>query len=108
MTARPVTTAKPAMPQASDHAPLSVLNRTGAGIRTMIVCSCEWMPRKASERGSTMHVAHAAHRRSKGMPPADYAAVIFGEGPWKGLTWDEWYARHGSENVDSYTGKSRG
>jgi hypothetical protein len=95
------------MPRPEDHAPLSVLNRTGQGIRTMIVCSCEWMPAKASERGSTRRHAHTAHRRSKGLPPADYAAEVFGEGPWMGLTWDEWYAGHGGSDVDPYTGEIR-
>lgn len=95
------------MPAAADHAPLSVLNRTGRGIRTMTVCSCEWMPAKASERGSTMHNAHMAHRRKMGLPRADYSAAVFGEGPWMGLTWDEWYGGHGHEGTDPYTGIRR-
>ena len=98
--------AKP-MPAAADHAPLSVLNHAGLGIRTMVVCSCEWMPAKPPERGSTMNNAHMAHRRKAGMPRADYSATVFGEGPWMGLTWDEWYAQHGTKNVDPYTGSKR-
>jgi len=95
------------MPAPAGHAPLSVLNRTGQGIRTMIVCSCEWMPAKAPAAASTMSNAHMAHRRKQGMPRADYAAVVFGEGPWMGLTWDEWYAEHGDEGTDPYTGQPR-
>jgi hypothetical protein len=96
------------MPAAADHAPLSVLNRTGRGIRTMTICSCEWQPAKASERGSTMSSAHMAHRRKLGLSRADYSATVFGEGPWMGLTWDEWYAQHGTEGIDPYTGNRRG
>lgn len=95
------------MPTAADHAPLSVLNRTGRGIRTMTVCSCEWVPAKAPESSRTMHNSHMAHRRKHGLPRADYPATVFGEGPWMGLTWDEWYDAHGDENVDPYTGSTR-
>ena len=94
------------MPTAADHAPLSVLNRTGHGIRTMVVCSCEWMPAKGPERGSTRNNAHMAHRRKHGMPRADYSATMLGEGPWMGLTWDEWYAEKGGTGIDPYTGKA--
>jgi hypothetical protein len=99
-------TAKP-MPAPADHAPLSVLNRTGQGIRTMTVCSCEWMAAKAPERGSTRANAHMAHRRRLGLPRADYAAEVFGEGPWAGWTWDEWHEVHGGQDVDPYTGVRR-
>ena len=95
------------MPAPDSHAPLSVLNRHGAGIRTMIICSCEWMPAKPPERGSTMNNAHMAHRRKHGLPRADYSATVFGEGPWMGLTWDEWHEQHGAENRDPYTGEVR-
>lgn len=97
-----------AMPKAGDHAPLSVLNRTGSGVRTMVVCSCEWMPANAAERGSTRCNAHAAHRRKLGLPRADYSAEVFGEGPWMGLTWDEWHgSADGGSGVDPYTGERR-
>jgi hypothetical protein len=99
-------TAKP-MPAADEHAPLSILNRTGRGIRTMTVCSCEWMPAKAPESSRTRANAHMAHRRSKGLPRADYSAEVFGEGPWMGLTWDEWYDAHGGQDIDPYTGMHR-
>jgi hypothetical protein len=92
------------MPAAEDHAPISVLNRTGRGIRTTIVCSCEWMPAKAPVSASTRSNAHMAHRRKKGMPRADYAATVLGEGPGMGLTWDEWHASNAG--LDPYTGKS--
>jgi len=96
-------------PAASDHAPLSVLNRTGTGIRTSVVCSCEWMPKHAPVSMSTMYNAHIAHRRKHGMPRFDYRHVVFGEGPWMGLTWDEWYAEHGGgeKSIDPYTGNVR-
>jgi hypothetical protein len=93
------------MPAPADHAPLSILNRTGHGIRTVIICSCEWQPKKAPERGSTSNNAHMAHRRQHGMPPFNYAHVVFGEGPWMGLSWDEWYEQHGGQEIDPYTGK---
>jgi hypothetical protein len=95
--------AKP-MPAASEHAPLAILNRTGHGVRTIIVCSCEWQPKRASERGSTSCNAHMAHRRSLRLPRADYSAAVFGEGPWMGLTWNEWYAEHGGQDIDPFTG----
>lgn len=95
------------MPAPADHAPLSVLNRTGHGIRTMDACSCEWMPAKGPAAGRLMHNAHIAHRRSKGLPRFDYSQEVFGEGPWAGWTWDEWYAEHGGCDVDPYTGKVR-
>jgi hypothetical protein len=96
------------MPEAADHAPLSVLNHSGIGIRTIVVCSCGWRPAKPPEGGMrTRYNGHMAHRRSKGMPRADYQATVFGEGPWAGMTWDDWYAAHGSEGVDPYTGEER-
>lgn len=102
MTARTVP-----MPAAADHAPMSVLNLTGRGIRTMVTCSCGWVPRSAPGAASTMSNAHAAHRRAKGLPRANYAATVFGEGPWAGLTWDAWYAQHGGKDLDPYTGNQR-
>ncbi len=48
-----------------------------------------------------------AHRRSEGLPRADYSQVVFGEGPWMGLTYNEWYAEHGSKNISPYTGQAR-
>jgi hypothetical protein len=95
------------MPAAEDHAPLSVLNRTGRGIRTMIVCSCGWMPAKAPVSATVRNNAHMAHRRNVRMPRADYANTVFGEGPFMGLTWDEWYAANGSDGTDPYTGSAR-
>jgi hypothetical protein len=95
------------MPAAEEHAPLSVLNLTGRGIRTMVTCSCGWVPRKAPNAASTMTNSHAAHRRAEGLPRANYAATVFGEGPWAGLTWDEWYAQHGGRDIDPYTGNQR-
>ena len=95
------------MPEADDHAPLSVLNRTGRGIRTMTVCSCEWMPAKAPGSSRTMSNAHMAHRRKLGLPRADYGATVFGEGPWMGMTWDDWHAKNGGGGIDPYTGTRR-
>ena len=98
--------AKP-MPKPQDHAPLSVLNRTGKGIRTMTICSCEWQPAKAPESSRTRTNAHAAHVRKLGLPKADYRLEVFGEGPNMGLTWDEWYETYGGQDIDPYTGKVR-
>ena len=95
------------MPAPADHAPLSILNRTGSGIRTMLICSCEWQPAKAPASASTRCNAHAAHRRSRGLPRADYSNTVFGEGPWTGLTWDEWYDQHGDDDTDPFTGEIR-
>jgi hypothetical protein len=97
----------PAMPAAAEHAPVSVLNRTGAGIRTVVHCSCGWVPRTAPDRGSTMNTKHARHRRTLGLDRADYAATVMGEGPWQGMTWDAWYAKHGGQGTDPYTGDAR-
>jgi len=82
----------PVMPAPAAHAPISMLNRTGSGIRTIIICSCGWTPSKAPERGSTMHNAHDAHRRAHGLRKDTCPADVYGEGPAKGLTWDQWYA----------------
>jgi hypothetical protein len=101
-----MSTAKP-MPAADEHAPVSILNRTGRGIRTMIVCSCEWFPKKAPEAGSTRANAHMAHRRAQGLPRFDYSREVFGEGPWAGWTWDEWYVLYGGKDIDPYTGVRR-
>jgi hypothetical protein len=102
----PAPEARP-MPEAAEHAPLSVLNRSGQGIRTMVVCSCGWKPAKAPERGSTMHVAYMAHRRKMGLPRVDRIDPVFGEGPWAGMTWDAWYEQHGGQDIDPYTGNAR-
>lgn len=96
-----------AMPAAADHAPVSILNRTGQGIATVVACSCGWKPAKGSVRGSTRDNGHMAHRRSKGLPRADYSRTVFGEGPWAGLTWDEWYERFGGQDINPYTGERR-
>jgi hypothetical protein len=99
--------AKP-MPGPQAHAPVSLLNRTGRGIRTVLVCSCEAVPPAAPESSRTMTAWHEAHRAAKRMSPLpDYSGVVFGEGPWMGLTWNEWYARHGSKGLDPYTGQKR-
>lgn len=92
-------------PAGDGHDPLSVLNHAGDGIRTMIICSCGQMKANPAARMSTMNNGHMAHRRRLGLPRADYTRTRFGEGPWKGLTWDEWYAKHGTEGVDPYTGR---
>lgn len=99
-------TARP-LPAPDEHAPLSVINTTGSGIRTVVTCSCGWKPAKGPDRGSTMNNGHMAHRRSKGLPRADYAGTVFGEGPWAGWTWNEWYAQHGGQGLDPYTGQPR-
>jgi hypothetical protein len=98
--------AKP-LPLPAEHAPLSVLNRSGSGIRTMTVCSCEWMPARPPASSRTAHNAHAAHRKSKGLGRADYSRTVFGEGPHAGLTWDEWYEEFGGQGTDPYTGTRR-
>ena len=95
------------MPAPADHLPLSILNR-GAGVRTVIVCSCEWQPAENDDRrlrSSTSCDPHISHRAAMGLPTLpNYADVVFGEGPWMGLTWDAWYAVHKNHDVDPYTG----
>ena len=102
----PNLTTRP-MPSAAEHAPLSVLNRFGTGIRTMTICSCEWMPAKPPVSGRTKQNAHMAHRKSKGLGRADYSQEVYGEGPWAGLTFDEWYAEFGGQDIDPYAGQKR-
>lgn len=108
---RPAAMTARTMPAPAEHAPLSVLNRTGQGIRTVTVCSCEWVPSPQAvdaAGATTMDDAHAAHRDAEGMPPADYSTTVFGEGPWAGMTWNAWYAQHGSDgHLDPYTGARR-
>jgi hypothetical protein len=101
---------KPLLPAPAGHAPVSVLNRSGRGIRTVVTCSCKWVPAAADiadAGGSTMNDAHAAHRHAQGLPPADYTGTVFGEGPWAGWTWDDWYAVYGGRGLDPYTGQTR-
>jgi len=93
------------LPLPADHAPLAVLNHTGHGIRTIVTCSCGWRPAKAANGASAMHNGHMAHRRKAGLPRADYSATVFGEGPWTGLTWNEWYSANGG-GVDPFTGSA--
>ena len=94
------------MPAPGAHAPLDVINPHRDGIRTMIICSCEWMPAKPPMAASVRANAHMAHRRKLGLPRANYGATVFGEGPWMGLTWDEWYDAHGGKDIDPFTGKA--
>jgi hypothetical protein len=85
--------------RAEDHMPVAFLNRTGEGMRTLNGCSCGWKAKKASPRMSTMFNAHMAHLRSVGAPPRDdYSIEVYGEGPAKGLTWNQWYASHPGED----------
>lgn len=98
------------MPSPAVHEPISILNRTGKGVRTLIVCSCEWQPDDPGEYYMDMVTQHELHRIRHGLPFFDYSKVVFGEGPWMGLTWDEWYHGHrpaGDHNLDPYTGVSR-
>jgi hypothetical protein len=101
-------TAKP-LPAPASHAPLSILNHTGTGIRTMVTCSCGATPAKAPASMSVLNNSHMAHRRKLGFPRADYTATVFGEGPWTGWTWDEQYKQRNdsNRNLDPYTGNPR-
>ena len=94
------------LPAAEAHAPLSLLNLTGQGVRTMITCSCGWGPGSQAGVGSrTLNNAHLAHRRRRGL--SGNPDTVFGEGPWAGQTWDAWYAAHRDEGLDPYTGLPR-
>jgi hypothetical protein len=95
------------LPPAGDHAPMSVLNHTGQGIRTLVACSCGVKPAKASESAAMVNNSHMAHRRKLGLPRADYRRAVFGEGPWAGMTWGDWYPLHGGNGMDPYTGQVR-
>lgn len=72
--------------------PVSYLNRQVEGIRTTIGCTCGWMPAKAPKSGSTMFNAFKKH--AKTVHDIDFIVCIdiIGEGPAKGMTFDEWYA----------------
>jgi len=101
-----VSAAKP-LPAASEHAPVSVLNLSGRGVRTMIGCSCGRMPATPPASARTLANSHMAHRRTLGLPRAGYAQVVFGEGPWTGWTFSEWWEVHGGLGIDPYTGRAR-
>jgi hypothetical protein len=73
----------------------------------VVTCSCGWQPKTAPDRMSTMDDPYIAHRREQGMPYAGHIDPVFGEGPWTGLTWDEWYSQHGGTGIDPYTGEVR-
>lgn len=97
------------LPSPAAHARMSELNRTGRGIRTIVTCSCGWRPSRAPESGSSRSRAWETHRRSAGVPVTDHdrGTEVFGEGPWAGWTWDEWYEVHGGRDIDPYTGVAR-
>ena len=82
-----------------------ILNPHATGIRTMIVCSCGHQPAAPPQSMRTMHNSHDAHRRSLGLPRSDIQPV-FGDGPWTGLTWNEWYETHGGTGADPHTGNT--
>jgi hypothetical protein len=104
------------LPAPAEHAGITVLNplMDHYGIRTTILCSCEAVPPAPPTSSRTMHAWHDAHRAEHGLGPADpQADIVFGQGPWTGWTWDEWYARigrhrnKGNTSVDPYTGQVR-
>lgn len=73
------------------HRATSFLNH-GAGIRTYLGCSCGWKPKSMPQAGSTMHRAYLGHLRTLGLPRPEFITDVYGEGPAKGYTFDEWYA----------------
>jgi len=102
----PAGMARP-LPGPDEHAPLSVLNRTGHGLRAMTVCSCGQRPARAPEHANAMFASHMAHRRRLSLPRADYSREVLGEGPWAGWTWNEWHAQFGGGDADPFTGENR-
>lgn len=93
------------LPSPESHIPLSVVNDTGHGIRSLYVCSCGERPKKGSSRGSTMHVWHDNHRRKLGLEKFDivWDQTVYGPGSVaEGLTWRQW--REMWPTFDPYTG----
>jgi hypothetical protein len=76
------------------HAPVSHLNpSTEVGIKTIVGCSCGWMPKAASMTATGLTSAHRAHRRSLKLARADYAATTIGAGyRAAGMTHEQWRA----------------
>jgi len=76
------------------HAPVTVLNRAGDGIRTFTGCVCgEGRPKTPPQSMRTSSTAYLAHLRKLGIRrPDNLAHAVYIEGPATGMTWDEWYA----------------
>lgn len=72
--------------------PVSYLNRRPEGIRTLNGCTCGWVPIKAPTSGSTMYNAFKKHAKTAHAIDFIICDAIYGEGPAKGKTFDEWYA----------------
>lgn len=75
----------------ADHQP--AMYRTASGWAWG--CTCGQHAGKRSARMSMIHVWFAAHVKKLGLPrlnhqgDGNYAKAIYGDGPAKGLTWDE-------------------
>ena len=92
------------LPPAEAHEPVTLINRTGAGCRTVVACSCGLGPHKGTGARDRRRW-HDGHRRGLGQIPAG-SEPVFGEGPFTGWTWDEWYATYAGLDIDPYTGGS--
>lgn len=78
-----------------DHQPAEYLTPTGWAWG----CTCGKHAGKSSARMSMSHVWFANHVKKLGLPrlnhqgDAHYGKAVYMDGPAKGLTWDEAYAR---------------
>lgn len=85
-----------------DHQPAEYLTPTG----WTFGCTCGQHSGKRSARSSTRHVWFAAHVKKLGLPrffacgSTGYGFPVYQDGPAKGLTWNEAYARGISINGD--------
>ena len=86
------------------HTATSVLNHTGKGIRTIVGCSCGWMPTKAANKMGTMYSAYQRHAQSHGVDASGTCptTVIIGPGyAAAGMTQPQW--RSVADRCDPYT-----
>lgn len=86
--------------RAQDHQPVNLRLPSQCGGRQWAIgCSCGQHAPKASARMSMVCVWFAGHVKKLGLPRFDhcgdgnYGPSTYAEGPAKGLTWDEAYAR---------------
>ena len=95
---------KVAAPSASAHMPRTYCMLPGM---TRIGCSCGWYPAKAPTRMSQMDTPFRMHRAKLNLPTDNWSGddVLYADGPYKGMTWDQAYALDKGEQL--HTARAR-
>ena len=84
----------------TSHIPTSFLNQSDEGIRTVVGCSCGWMPNQASKTGTARGNAFKRHAASYGVT-YQFIDDVVGAGIGKGTTHNQWLNLNGW-NCDPY------